>query len=65
MTRLEELENHHVKVTFAVTAMDSAEDDETLKLISKKGHKGTAWFCSLFDQLYHADLACSRSFLQI
>ena len=36
---LEELENHHVKVTFAVTSMDSAEDDETLKLISKKGHK--------------------------
>ena len=35
---LEELENHHVKVTFAATAMDSAEDDETLKLISKKGH---------------------------
>ena len=36
---LEELEEHHVKVTFALTAMDSAEDDETLKLISKKGHK--------------------------
>ena len=35
---LEELESHHVKVTFATTAMDSAEDDETLKLISKKGH---------------------------
>ena len=36
---LEVLEDHHVKVTFALTAMDSAEDDETLKLISKKGHK--------------------------
>ena len=36
---LEELEDHKVKVTFALTAMDSAEDDETMKLISKKGHK--------------------------
>ena len=35
---IELLEDHNMKVTFAVTAMEAAEDDNTLKLIASKGH---------------------------
>ncbi len=35
---IELLEDHNIKASFAVTAMEAAEDDNTLKLIMKKGH---------------------------
>ncbi len=36
---LEMLEDRHMKATFAVTAMEAAEDDELVKLIQEKGHE--------------------------
>jgi peptidoglycan/xylan/chitin deacetylase (PgdA/CDA1 family) len=36
---IELLEDHGMKATFAVTAVEAAEDDNTVKLISQKGHE--------------------------
>ena len=36
---LELLEDHKFKSAFAITAMDAAEDDNTVKLITQKGHE--------------------------
>ena len=36
---IEQLENHGIKASFAVTAITAAEDDNTVKLIKQKGHE--------------------------
>ncbi|MCR5094377.1 MAG: polysaccharide deacetylase family protein [Lachnospiraceae bacterium] len=64
---IELLEDHRMKASFAVTALEAAEDDNTLKLISSKGHEvvdnglnGRDAIESMSDEEIIYDLASSR-----
>ncbi len=64
---IELLEDHGIKATFAVTAVEAAEDDNTIKLITDKGHElvdnglnGNGDFGVLPDEEIIYELASSR-----
>ncbi len=64
---VELLEDHDIKASFAVTAEEAAEDDNTVKLISSKGHElidnglnGRDALERMSDEEILSDLASSR-----